>query len=205
MVEVLVGLAIVVTLVLVCFGAVRKMVGRAEGSACAERLHTLGAAMAMYANDHDGYLPAATTAEFAYREAKEVPEGELAASPAALRAAMKTYVPSDKAWFCPVDPEAGQDVLWLGQRHLLTSFAFASPGEGERLAWPPKSQLGREGGAPLLSDAFGVPSKDSDRRFAGQKGARSNHPDGMVNAIGHDLSLSRRPARAWVEASFGRR
>ncbi len=62
-VEVLVASAVVLVFLAVAFPAARALTGRAQGSACAERLHTLGNAFAMYANDHEGYLPPATTAE----------------------------------------------------------------------------------------------------------------------------------------------
>ena len=124
MVEVLVASAIVLAFLAVAYPAVRALTGRAQGSACAEKLHTLGNAFAMYANDHDGYLPPATTAEWAHHDERGVPPEELAASPALLRDAMRAYVPGDGAWFCPEDPQRGENVLWLGQRHLLTSFRF---------------------------------------------------------------------------------
>ena len=152
-VEVLVASAIV--LVFLAVGSTRRH-GRywagARRSACAERLHTLGAGLALYANDHDGWLPPATTVEWAYPKASAA---DLAASPALLRALVRPYVPKDEEWFCPLDPQQGRNVLWLGQRHLVSSYAFAPP-LTEESAWPPKMQLGKVD-VPLLSDAAGIP------------------------------------------------
>lgn len=193
MVEALVATAVVLVVLAVGVPAARALTGGARRSACAERLHTLGNALALYANDHDGWLPPATTAEWAHREEKGLAEGELAASPGLLVEAMRPIVPSPEAWFCPLDPHRGEKDLWLGQRHLLTSYRYdPKPAAGEE-GWPPKAQLGK-GDAPLVSDAFGIPAQDSDRRFQGERSPASNHPNGTVNVIGQDLSLSRRRA-----------
>lgn len=197
--EVLVASAIVLVFLAVAYPAARALTGRAQGSACAEKLHTLGSALSMYANDHEGYLPPATTAEWAHRDDKAIPDGELAASPDLLRTVMQPYVASDEAWFCPEDPQRGKNVLWLGQRHRRTSFRFDPKPTGEEPGWPPKAQLGH-GDAPLISDAYGIPAKDSDRQFRNDKKPASNHPDGKVNAIRQDLSLMRAPAQTFVAA-----
>ncbi len=200
--EALVGVAIMIVIAAICYPAVRAITGRAQQTNCAEKLHTLGNGFALYATDHDGYLPAATTAEWAYRDVKDIPAGELAASPAKLRDVMKTYVPGDPAWFCPIDPEKGHNVLWLGQRHRLTSYLFNPKSSGSDPAWPPHMLLGRANPTnakgediPLISDAFGIPSIDSDRRFRGDTKPASNHDDGMVNVIRQDLSLVRHSAK----------
>ena len=206
-VETLVCVAITAVLVAVGYPAARAMMGSSQHSACAEKLHTLGNALTLYANDHDGYVPPATTAEFMYKSDKEIPVDEIEGSPALLRAVMKPYVPSDDAWFCPVDPHARENVVWLGIRHRLTSYFFFPKSSPDDNAWPPKMQLGRERlpsepktgeGIPLIGDACGVPSKDSDPQFRADTKPTSNHPDGMVNAIRQDLSLTRRPASYWM-------
>ncbi len=194
-VEVLVASAIVIVFLIVGFPAAQALTRRAEGSACAERLHTLGVGLTLYANDHEGWLPPATTVEWAYPSA---PADELAASPALLQTLLRPYVASRDAWFCPVDPHARENVRWLGQRHGVTSYAFA-PAVAEGTPWPPKAQLGH-GGAALLTDAVGVPSKDSARRFADKREPTTNHPDGIVNVLAQDLSLSRHSAGAWLKA-----
>ena len=191
--EVLVATAIVVLVAVVAFPAVRAITGRAQGSACAERLHTLGNALAMYANDNEGWLPPATTVEFG----KDAPAAELAASPGLLRELAKPYGMNEEAWFCPVDPHRGENVLWLGQRHRLTGFRVNPKPSGGGPAWPPRAQLGKEDG-PLASDAYGVPARDSDRQFRDVAKPTSNHESGVVNVVGHDLSLSRRRASEMV-------
>ncbi len=196
-VEALIASAVVIVFLAIGYPAARALTGRAHQSACAERLHTLGAGLALYANDHDGALPAATTAEWAYQSVKDVPADELKGSPALLRELIKPYVPGEEAWFCPLDPHRGEDALWLGQRHRLTGFRYDPRSSGEEAAWPPRSQLGKESG-PLLSDAYGVPAKDSDPAFRSVKAPTSNHPDGTVNLLGQDLSLSRKRAKDLV-------
>lgn len=205
--EALVGAAIMIVILAICYPAVRAITGRAQQSNCAEKLHALGSGLIMYANDHDGYLPSATTAEWAYRDTKGIPDGDLADSPAKLRALMKPYVPTDSAWFCPVDPHAKENVLWLGQRHRLTSYLYDPKSTlEETVAWPPHVQLGKSVATlakgeevPLISDAMGIPANDSDRQFREEKKPASNHPDGMVNSLRHDLSLSRHSAKFWME------
>ena len=51
---------------------------------------------------------------------------------------------------------------------------------------------------PLLCDAVGLPWMDSDPPVDSDGKAVSNHHDALVNAIRHDLSLSRLPAREWM-------
>ena len=109
---------------------------------------------------------------------------------------MRPYLASDAAWFCPLDPHARENVLWLGQRHRLSSYAFA-PAPAENTVWPPKAQLGHTD-TPLLTDAAGIPAKDSDRRFQNDRGVATNHPNGVVNVLAQDMSLSRHRATAWV-------
>lgn len=205
--EILVVIGIIATLaglIFVVGGSVRR---RAQHTACAENLHSLGVALYLYANDHDGWVPPATTVDVAYKGSGVTSPAEIDASPSVLRTAMKSYVKNDDIWFCPADPYKKTNTLWLGQKHLLTSFYFFPQTEGERKAWPPRMQIGRDPLAskpekaediPLLSDAIGIPDADSDPRFHGDFRARSNHPDDLVNALRHDLSLSRRPAKYWM-------
>ena len=164
------------------FGAVRR---RAQHASCAENLHQLGLALTLYANDHEGWVPPATTAEFEWEAKPGTPVADLRASPQVLRTALASYVRNDSVWFCPTDPRAHQDVLWLGQRHLLTSYFLFPKMPKEPMTWPPRMQLGRDplpnkpaGGedVPLLCDAVGLPWIDSDPRIDGDGKAVSNHP-----------------------------
>lgn len=185
-VEALVASAVVIVFLAVAYPAARALTGRARGSACAEKLHTLGSALALYANDHDGWLPPAATAA----SVAEAPKEELAASPEALRSIMLPYVANPEAWFCPLDPHKGENLLWLGQRHLVTSYRYSPKSAAGEPAWPPKAQLGKEAG-PLLSDAYGLDEKKP----------ASNHADGTVNVIGQDLSLKREKAKDLIAAN----
>lgn len=200
-----VGIVAVLTgIAIPTFNAVR---GRARHASCAENLHQLGAGLTLYANDHEGWLPPATTEEFVWSKVPGVAPEALAASPKVLRVATEPYLKGDSLWFCPADPQSHRNDLWLGQRHLLTSYRFDPKAPGQLSSWPPRMQLMRdpipnslkmERDVPLLCDAVGLPSTDSDPRFRETDEARSNHPDALVNAVGHDLSLSRVPAKAWV-------
>ena len=206
LIEILTVVAIVAVLAGIAFPVYAAVRRRAGHSLCAENLHGLGLAITLYADDHEGWVPPATTAEFEYAPPKFDPS-EIRASPEVLRRAIDPYVKSDAVWFCPADAKAHQDVLWLGQRHLRTSYFFSPRTPGELLRWPPRMRLGRDplpnqpAGAedvPLLCDAAGLPWIDSDPTFDSEGKAVSNHPDHLVNAIRHDLSLSRLPAREWL-------
>ena len=186
------------------FGAVRQ---RAQHTDCAERLHQLGTATVLYANDHDGWVPPGTTDEVAYLGTGRYAVADVKGSPVVLREAIRPYVKSEEVWFCPADPQRGRDVLWLSQRHRLTSYRFFPITEGQMKLWPPRMQLGRDRlstnvdkaeDIPLWSDAMGLPTHDSEPPYNAEDRGTSNHPDNMVNAIRHDLSLSRRPASYWV-------
>ncbi len=177
---------------------------RATHASCAENLHQLGAAMALYANDHEGWLPAATTEEFVW---SKVPGADALASPAVLRAAMAPYVKSSAVWFCPADRYAHKDILYLAQRHVVTSYRYDPRMPGQLMTWPPRMQFMRDpipngpkmdADLPLVCDAVGLPSADSDPRFQDQQTAHSNHPDAYVNAVRHDLGLTRLPAKEWI-------
>ena len=123
------------------FGAVRR---RVQHATCAENLHQLGIAVTIYANDHEGWVPPATTAEDAWAHVPGVSLADVKSSPLGLRTAMAPYVKNDAVWFCPADARARQDVLWLGQRHLLTSYLFDPKSPGELPRWPPRMTLGRD-------------------------------------------------------------
>ena len=207
MIETLAVIAIIVVLAAILFpvfGAVRR---RGDHASCAGSLRQLGTALVLYANDHEGWVPPATTQTLVYEDSPwmTTPKADVEASPAVLRASMRPYVRSEAVWFCPADRWRGTDTLYLGQRHRLTSYWFMPQTEGPMHVWPPRMQLAQgrlaypeaPDAVPLLMDAVGAPQVDSEARFADDFCARSNHPDDLVNALRHDLSLSRRPAKFW--------
>lgn len=207
--EILMVISVIAVLSAIVFGVMGAVKNRAKHAVCAEQLHSLGAAITLYANDHDGWVPPATTDEwfYAHRDPPLVSLDELKASPQLFHDALRQYVKNEAIWFCPTDAYAHKDILWLGQRHLITSYRYFPRMEGRAIVWPPLMQLNRdrlsnipEGAedVPLIGDAVGVPSLDSDPEFENDHAARSNHPDGMVNSLRHDLSLSRRPANYWM-------
>jgi prepilin-type N-terminal cleavage/methylation domain-containing protein len=206
LVELLVVVAILALLAGIAFpvfGAARR---RGAHAACAENLRQLGVALTLYANDHEGWVPPATTVVGYFLGSGRAPDPEIEAMPSVMRAAMSPYVKSDALWFCPADRWKGTDAMRLSQRHRLTSYWFVPMTEGDRKAWPPRMQLGKQVFAvseqdeavPLLMDAVGSPQADPDSQFPDDYCARSNHPDDLVNALRHDLSLSRRGAKYWT-------
>ncbi|RYG37884.1 prepilin-type N-terminal cleavage/methylation domain-containing protein [bacterium] len=207
LVEILVVLAIVGVLAGLTFSVASAVRNRTIHTVCATNLHQLGTALHLYANDHDGWVPPATTSNSPFGQFEGVSPAELEASPRVLVAAMHPYAKNDEIWFCPADPHRKQDVRWLGQKHLKTSYFFYPQTDGDRKAWPPKMQIGRDRltgtehiseDIPLFSDATGLPHIDSDPAIDGRDSAVSNHPDNEVNAIRHDLSLVRKSAKFWM-------
>jgi len=207
LVELLTVLAIIGVLVGIAIPVVSAAKGRGQHTACAENLRQLGVGIVLYANDHDGWVPPATTLESAYIATGKHSPSAIAASPGVLRTALRSYLRAEATWFCPADPQRGRDVLWLGQRHLLTSYSVHPITEGQIGAWPPRMQIGRDPlsnkpekseDVPLAMDAAGIPRIDSDPKLVADDRTHSNHSDDLVNAVRHDLSLSRRPATYWL-------
>ncbi len=201
MMEVLVVIAIVSVLAGILLPVFRWAKIRATHTVCADNIHQLGEAEHLYANDNDGWVPPATMAADGFFVHFPAPPAEVAASQGVLRHALGPYVKSDEVWFCPADPHAHQNVLWLGMRHLLSSYWIFPVTDGKLgRQWPPRMQLmgnvsDNANGVPLICDAVGIPDRDSDPQFAtGDGRAYSNHPDRMVNVIRADLSLGRKTA-----------
>jgi prepilin-type N-terminal cleavage/methylation domain-containing protein len=132
LVEMLVVITILVVLaglLFVAYGAARE---RSRRGVCAGNLHQIGAAGAMYAEDHDGLFPPYTNKYGLLREPKPNP----IADRKALFDAMAPYLRKDsRVWFCPSDPLAGQHTpnqRYLPGRqlnspmcdHLYTSYIF---------------------------------------------------------------------------------
>jgi len=206
LVEILTVIAILVVLAAIAFpvyGSVRR---RGDHTACADNLHQLGVAITLYASDHEGWVPPAISVVGRFLGSGMAPDSEIEAMPSVLRNAMAPYVKNDAIWFCPADGWKGTDTMYLAQRHRLTSYWFVPMTEGDRKAWPPRMQLSQglrafpeaQDTVPLLMDANGSPESDLNSRFPNDYCARSNHPDDLVNALRHDLSLSRRPAKFWT-------
>ncbi|RYG38723.1 type II secretion system protein [bacterium] len=204
--EVLTVIAILAVLAGIALPAFAGSRRRGDHAACADRLRQLGVGLTLYANDHDGWVPPATSVTGYFLGTGRAPDAEIEAQPAVLRAAMAPYVKSDAVWFCPADRWRGTDTVYLAQSHRLTSYWFVPMTEGARQVWPPRMQLSRGllafptagDTVPLIMDAAGSPQSDPDPRFNSDFCARSNHPDDLVNALRHDLSLSRRRAKFWT-------
>jgi len=201
LIEVLTVIGILCVLAAILFPAMSWARGRALHTACADNLHQLGVAEHLYAGDHDGWVPPATTAANAFFVVFDATPAEVAASPAVLRKALDPYVASNAVWYCPADKVAHKNVVWLGMNHQLSSYWIYPINDGApRGQWPPRMQLmgnnsDAANGVPLICDAVGIPDRDSAAEFAtGDGRAETIHPDSRVNIVRHDLSLERKTA-----------
>lgn len=212
LVETLVVVAIVMILATMLFALSGAATGRAKHTVCASNLRQLGTAMHIYAEDYDGLLPPATTAEEVFDQRRAAPRDELRRSPQVLREALHPYAPTDAIWYCPTDRYARKDVLWLGQRHFLTSYSYLPV--MDQLSWPPVRPVTMDTASEkrnvLLSDAVGLLKQPSDlgteAAFPDMDGmVHSNHPDFMANVVRYDLSLTRQNAEHVFVAPGSRR
>src|ERR1019366_6432894 len=91
--EVLTVIGIVCVLAAIMFPTMGWARNGAIHTACAVNIHQLGVAEHLYANDHDGWVPPATTSAGAFIHL-EASESAIAASPEVLRTAIDPYVKS---------------------------------------------------------------------------------------------------------------
>lgn len=122
LVEILVVLAIITVVAAVVMPVAVGATERGRYSTCVSNLRQLHAAFAMYAADHDGYLPPyQNRLGIGYGSGDvlvPVPEhGDL------LLAVMLPYTKSRDIWFCPSDPLARKDSDEQLLRHQFSSYA----------------------------------------------------------------------------------
>ncbi len=94
---------------------------KARQADCASNLHQIGLAMAMYANDHDRFLP-----PFALNDDNIQVGGSIVHIPSQnkeLIASVRPYSRSEAIWYCPDDSPA--DVTWHGVAyHYDSSYRY---------------------------------------------------------------------------------
>jgi competence protein ComGC len=159
---------------------------------CGTNVHQLGAALAMYALDHDGDLPQYTNMERVLAKSGSAPT--TSDQPALLKRCLQLYC-EDNTWYCPIDPVKGKAVYYLGIRHQFTSYVFPNysvKGKPQKL-----EQLANDVQHGLLFDAAGTRSESQGGSWlAGSQDWASNHSDGSVNYVASDLSLHHADAKS---------
>jgi len=194
--EVLVIGGVVIVFCTIMVMVARKTTGSNFHKACALNVRALGAAVVLYAQDHDDALPPFTNLPYVSTEHDPKATGAKFASianhPDQLKKLLMIYVASDEAWYCPSDPVAKQDVLYLGIKHGLTSYAFplfeGANGPRRLSSIPVNYSFG------LVWDAAGDrASCQPGVWYGGSSSWASNHPDGMVNFVLADLSIHQVP------------
>jgi prepilin-type N-terminal cleavage/methylation domain-containing protein len=197
LVEMLVVITILVLLAGLLFVVYSAAKERSRRGVCAANLHQIGAAGAMYAEDHDGLFP-----PYIYKYAPvRTPDPD----PRPLFDAMAPYLRRDSpVWFCPSDPLAGQHTpnqrYLPGRRlnspmcdHLYTSYVFTPMPNAGWYIWslvPPSSRVWAyddtfsEGPGFLCKDGRRVFSflrpEDYKRGGNHRVGANCLFPDGRV-------------------------
>src|SRR5580658_8551571 len=105
LIEVLTVLGIICVLAALLFPVMGWANTRALHTTCADNLRQLGVAEHLYAGDHDGWVPPATTAADGFFIFFNATPAQVAASPGVLRNALGPYVKSNDVWYCPADPQ----------------------------------------------------------------------------------------------------
>lgn len=124
--ELLVTLAIFALLAALLFPVLASVRERGRTAACASNLHQLYGAFALYAEDHDRYLPPydvrVSGADWADMQPHPVRD-----EAAQLVTCLRPYTHSTDIWFCPSDPFA-HTVSTVGDiRHQFLSYDYAAP------------------------------------------------------------------------------
>ena len=111
-VETLLVVAVAGALVTIAFAASRHAVVAGQQAKCAGNLRQLGAALNLYANENDGWLPG-TTHELGVEYEK------------AWVFALKPYLAScDRVRICPADPKGRERLDANGTSYILNSYVF---------------------------------------------------------------------------------
>ncbi len=98
------AIAVLAGLLFPVFSSVRE---RARLTHCVNSLKQVGAALHMYAQDHDGYVPPYTNVVPATDEERNLilPNAD---NPVLFKAAFLPYTKDWQVWYCPNDPFAGK-------------------------------------------------------------------------------------------------
>lgn len=127
LVEMLVVLAVFALLAALLFPVLASVREQGRKSACASNLHQLYGAFALYAEDHDRFLP---PYDVRIGGADLGPGGILHPvrdESAALVGSMQPYVRSRDLWFCPSDVSAHTNSAAGEVRHQYLSYFYFAP------------------------------------------------------------------------------
>ncbi len=127
LVELLVVVAIFALLAALLFPVLASVREQGRKTACANNLHQLYGAFALYAEDHDRYLP-----PYDVRTGNGADVGPgwqlypVRDESAALVASVQPYAHSQDIWFCPSDPFAHTASAVGAVRHQFLSYFYAA-------------------------------------------------------------------------------
>lgn len=127
LIELLIVMAIVALIAALLFPVLASVREQGRKSACASNLHQLYLAFALYAEDHDRYLP-----PYDVRVSGADWDSNMQAHPvrdesAQLVACLQPYTHSTDIWFCPSDPYAHTGSTMGSVRHQFLSYFYAAP------------------------------------------------------------------------------
>lgn len=128
----LIEILIVIAIILIVIGIALPVFIRAKTSAkhtvCINNLKQLGTALAIYAADHDDWLPPHCTDEYYLREwevtggSRTIPTGSV--TPQRFIDSIFAYTKNSDILFCPEDPSARTTAFEFRVRHDLTSYVY---------------------------------------------------------------------------------
>ncbi len=171
LIELLVVVAIIALLAALLLPALQTAKNQGKRAACASNLHQLSLALQAYADDFNGWLPAAASTCFgSSAPPPRYSEWYIYGLGDGIEAVFTPYVSrNDRVWFCPGNPTGIDKMMskWWGAgncyaagyyyyAYLLTTYWPASP---QRLSDPPNSllvgdlaMLWSSSGQPILYD-----------------------------------------------------
>ena len=123
LIELLVVLAIFALLAALLFPVLASVREQSRKTACANNLHQLYGAFALYAEDHSRYLPPYDVRVSGTDWANMQPHPVRDES-AQLVTCLQPYVHSTDIWFCPSDPFAHTDSIVGNIRHRFLSYFY---------------------------------------------------------------------------------
>ena len=127
LIELLVVLAIFALLAALLFPVLASVREQGRKSACASNLHQLYGAFALYAEDHDRYLPPYDVRVSGADWDANMQPHPVRDESAQLVGSVQPYVHSSAIWFCPSDPVAHTDSIRGDVRHQFLSYQYAAP------------------------------------------------------------------------------
>ena len=129
MVEVLIVVAVILTIAAITFPVFSRAKESAKATTCVGNLSQIGVALALYATDHDNRFPPYNTWDSG-KFTIDVPIEEWVHrdSSALFKKALMRYGLSDEQFYCPSDPYARSDDVQLPFRTLKFSTTYEHSG-----------------------------------------------------------------------------